>query len=105
MTALRDELKTILSAALLRGSRTSSAAPSTSSPPPRSAIPTCAPTSTATASSFMPHDPRAWLWDAREAADAIAEFTAGMDAEAYAGSRLVRTTVAAMLDEFGPPGA
>lgn len=30
----------------------------------------------------MPHDPRAWLWDARGAADAIAEFTVGMDAEA-----------------------
>jgi uncharacterized protein with HEPN domain len=53
----------------------------------------------------MPHDPRAWLWDVQEAADAIAEFTAGMDAEAYAKSRLVRATVAAMLAELGPPDA
>jgi hypothetical protein len=30
----------------------------------------------------MPRDPRAFLWDVREAGRAIQAFTAGMDAEA-----------------------
>ena len=43
----------------------------------------------------MEHDPRAFLWDARQAADAIKPFTRGLDAE----------TLAALLAELGPPAA
>ncbi|MBL4542182.1 MAG: DUF86 domain-containing protein [Rhodobacteraceae bacterium] len=49
----------------------------------------------------MPHDPRAWLWDVREAAAAIAEFTAGMDAAAYAENRLVRSAVERQFEIIG----
>jgi uncharacterized protein with HEPN domain len=49
----------------------------------------------------MPHDPRAWLWDAQEAAAAIAEFTAGMDASVYAGNRLVRAAVERQFEIIG----
>lgn len=41
----------------------------------------------------MRHDPRAWLWYAREAAAAIEEFTACMDLERYRTNRLVRAAV------------
>lgn len=49
----------------------------------------------------MPHDPRTWLWDAREAADAIAEFTAGMDEGAYRANRLVRAAVERQFEIIG----
>ncbi|TVR99815.1 MAG: DUF86 domain-containing protein [Rhodospirillales bacterium] len=49
----------------------------------------------------MPHDPRAWLWDVQEAANAIAEFTAGMDAAAYAENRLVRAAVERQFEIIG----
>ena len=32
----------------------------------------------------MPHDRRAYLWEVRDAADAILEFVAGIDLKAYA---------------------
>ena len=38
---------------------------------------------------MQPRDPRAFLWDAAEAARAIEGFTAGMDAKSYADSALV----------------
>ena len=31
----------------------------------------------------MPRDPRAWLWDVQQAGEAIAQFIAGLDAQAY----------------------
>ena len=36
----------------------------------------------------MERDPRAFLWDVRRAADLVAEFTTGLDAEGYAANRL-----------------
>jgi len=41
----------------------------------------------------MQRDPRAFLWDVREAALAIQSFTSGMDAMAYVGSELVQAAV------------
>ena len=49
----------------------------------------------------MPHDPRAWLWDVQDAADAIAEFTAGMDADGYSASRLVRAGFERQFETIG----
>jgi uncharacterized protein with HEPN domain len=49
----------------------------------------------------MRHDPRAWLWDAREAAAAIAEFTTGMDLERYRANRLVRAAVERQFEIIG----
>jgi len=49
----------------------------------------------------MPHDPRAWLWDVQEAAAAIAEFTAGMDAAAYREHHLVRAAVERKFEIIG----
>ena len=37
--------------------------------------------------------PRAFLWDARQAADAIDEFTRGLNAESYRANPLVRSAV------------
>ena len=45
-------------------------------------------------------DPRAFLWDAAEAALAIEGFTAGMDAKSYADSALVDAAVG--LEDFNP---
>ena len=41
----------------------------------------------------MQRDPRAYLWDVREAALAIQSFTHGMDASAYAANALVQAAV------------
>ncbi len=41
----------------------------------------------------MQRDPRAFLWDAREAALAIQSFTSGIDRAAYADSELVQAAV------------
>jgi uncharacterized protein with HEPN domain len=41
----------------------------------------------------MQHDPRAYLWDVQQAAEAIDEFTAGLDAARYAENALVRAAV------------
>jgi uncharacterized protein with HEPN domain len=49
----------------------------------------------------MQRDPRAWLWDAREAADAIAGFVAGLDATAYAASELVHSAVERKFEVIG----
>ena len=64
----------------------------------------------------MQHDLRAYLWDVRQAADAILDFVAGIDLKTYAVVehprvwRIVqeslpplRAKVAALLDELGPP--
>lgn len=41
----------------------------------------------------MQHDPRAYLWDVQQAAEAIDKFTVGLDAESYAENALVRAAV------------
>jgi hypothetical protein len=47
------------------------------------ATPLCWPASTSTARRSMQRDPRAFLWDVREAALAIQTFTAGLDVASY----------------------
>jgi uncharacterized protein with HEPN domain len=49
----------------------------------------------------MRRDPRALLWDVREAADDIAAFTAGMDVDAYVGDPLVRAAVERKFEIIG----
>ncbi len=49
----------------------------------------------------MQRDPRAFLWDVRESALAIQGFIAGMDAEAYAASDLVRAGVERKFEIIG----
>lgn len=41
----------------------------------------------------MQRDPRAFLWDVREAAHAIQSFTAGLDVRAYVGNEMVQAAV------------
>lgn len=41
----------------------------------------------------MQRDPRAFLWDVREAAQAIQSFTAGLDVRAYVGNEMVQAAV------------
>lgn len=41
----------------------------------------------------MQRDPRAFLWDVREAALAIQSFSANMDAAAYGNNELVQAAV------------
>lgn len=49
----------------------------------------------------MQRDPRAFLWDVREAATAIQSFTAGMSAEDYAASGLVQAAVERKFEIIG----
>lgn len=49
----------------------------------------------------MQRDPRAFLWDARDAALAVQAFMAGMDAPAYAGSALVQAAVERKFEVIG----
>jgi len=49
----------------------------------------------------MQRDPRAFLWDVREAALAIGSFTSGMDASAYVGSELVQAAVERKFEVIG----
>ena len=41
----------------------------------------------------MQRDPRAFLWDVREAAQAIQSFSAGLDVKGYVGNELVQAAV------------
>jgi uncharacterized protein with HEPN domain len=41
----------------------------------------------------MRRDPRAFLWDIEQAADAISRFVQGMDSKAYSESEVVRSAV------------
>jgi uncharacterized protein with HEPN domain len=49
----------------------------------------------------MQRDPRAFLWDVREAALAIQSFTAGMDATSYAANDLVQAAVERKFEVIG----
>lgn len=49
----------------------------------------------------MQRDPRAYLWDVREAAGAILEFIAGKTFEDYAGDRLLRSAVERQFEIIG----
>lgn len=49
----------------------------------------------------MLRDPRAFLWDVREAALAIQSFTAGMDAAAYAADEMARSAVERKFEIIG----
>jgi uncharacterized protein with HEPN domain len=49
----------------------------------------------------MLRDPRACLWDVREAADAIAGFVAGVDFETYAKSSLIHSAVERKFEIVG----
>jgi uncharacterized protein with HEPN domain len=49
----------------------------------------------------MQRDPRAWLWDVREAAQAIEVFVSGMDATGYAQSELVHSAVERKFEVIG----
>jgi uncharacterized protein with HEPN domain len=49
----------------------------------------------------MDHDPRAYLWDVKQAAEAIVEFTDGLDAGGYAHSALVRAAVERQFEIVG----
>ncbi len=49
----------------------------------------------------MQRDSRAWLWDVREAAQAIELFVAGMDDTAYTKSELVHSAVERKFEVIG----
>ena len=49
----------------------------------------------------MQRDPRAFLWDVREAALAIQSFTTGMDAAAYAANPMAQAAVERKLEIIG----
>ncbi len=49
----------------------------------------------------MKRDSRAFLWDVRDAAQAILSFVAGMDATAYASSPLVHSAVERKFEIIG----
>src|SRR6267142_2569885 len=68
---------------------------------PRSKIHLSAPESIAPERSSMERDPRAYLWDVQQAADAIEQFVAGLDAAGYAQSALVRAAVERQFEIIG----
>jgi uncharacterized protein with HEPN domain len=49
----------------------------------------------------MERDPRAYLWDAREAAAAILEFTVGKTYEDYGSERMLRSAVERQFEIIG----
>jgi len=49
----------------------------------------------------MPHDVRAYLWHADQAAEAIQRFIAGLDLQGYAQSELVHTAVERKFEIIG----
>jgi len=49
----------------------------------------------------MERDPRAYLWDAREAAEAILEFTADKTYEDYRSERMLRSAVERQFEIIG----
>ena len=49
----------------------------------------------------MPHDPRAYLWDAHEATNAILDFVAGVDLATYASTPLLHSAVERKFEIIG----
>jgi uncharacterized protein with HEPN domain len=49
----------------------------------------------------MQHDPRAWLWDVREAADSIAAFVQGRSLADYAIDLMLRSAVERQFEIAG----
>jgi uncharacterized protein with HEPN domain len=49
----------------------------------------------------MQRDPRAFLWDVQQAAEAITQFTAGLDAAGYRENPLVRSAVERQFEIIG----
>lgn len=49
----------------------------------------------------MQRDPRAFLWDVREAAQAIQSFTAGLDVKGYVSNELVQAAVERKFEVIG----
>ena len=49
----------------------------------------------------MQRDPRAYLWDVREAANAILDFVAGLDASLYASTPIVHSAVERKFEIIG----
>ena len=49
----------------------------------------------------MPRDPRAYLWDARQAAERVVEFVAGRTWQEYAGDVLLRSAVERQFEIVG----
>jgi uncharacterized protein with HEPN domain len=49
----------------------------------------------------MERDPRAYLWDVQEAAEAIRQFTKGLDTASYAGNKLLRAAVERQFEIMG----
>jgi uncharacterized protein with HEPN domain len=49
----------------------------------------------------MERDPRAYLWDVQQAAEAIGQFVAGLDAAGYAKNALVRAAVERQFEIIG----
>ena len=49
----------------------------------------------------MRRDPRAFLWDVREAALSIRSFTAGMDAAAYVANEMAQAAVERKFEIIG----
>ncbi len=49
----------------------------------------------------MQRDPRAFLWDVREAAQAIQSFTAGLDVNDYVGNEMVQAAVERKFEVIG----
>lgn len=49
----------------------------------------------------MPHDPRAFLWDARDAATAVAGFIQGRSRDEYLADRMLRSAVERQCEIVG----
>ena len=49
----------------------------------------------------MDRDPRAYLWDARESADAIADFVKGRTLDDYLADRMLRSAVERQFEIIG----
>lgn len=49
----------------------------------------------------MQRDPRAFLWDVRDAATAIADFTAGLDVQAYVANAMAQAAVERKFEVIG----
>ena len=49
----------------------------------------------------MDRDPRAYLWDARESANAVADFVRGRTLDEYLGDRMLRAAVERQFEIIG----